>query len=139
MLKGSLLGQNTLSGRLRCQNNLVANLLEQVGNGNARIESNTTEGWSSQTTYVPKKDSIIIYTDYKTIVQDGVTKLVAGIKIGDGNAYVVDLPFIDDELRELLTTHINDTNVHIQEGERNFWNNKLNYYLDGEILEFNRN
>ncbi len=128
------------------ENDMVsANLTQSVINtiaqkmDNTRIRINTTEHWSEQTSFVPENGSIIIYSDYKTIQDGGVTKYVAGVKIGDGNAYVVDLPFIDDELRDLVLRHIGDTSVHIQEGERAFWNNKLNYVLDGEVLELNRN
>lgn len=38
----------------------------------------------------------------------------------------------------LLLDHIADDNRHIREGERQFWNNKLNCETDEEILEFNR-
>jgi hypothetical protein len=39
----------------------------------------------------------------------------------------------------LLIDHINDNERHINEGERDFWNRKLNYETEGEILTFNRN
>ena len=38
-----------------------------------------------------------------------------------------------------LQNHINDNERHLRQGEREFWNNKLNYETTGEILEFNRN
>lgn len=38
----------------------------------------------------------------------------------------------------VLQTHIEDNNKHLREGEREFWNDKLNCQLDGELLEFNR-
>jgi len=43
------------------------------------------------------------------------------------------MPFVNDiesEFEELIINHINDSTVHIQPGERNFWSNKLNYSLD---------
>lgn len=39
----------------------------------------------------------------------------------------------------VLQNHIADNNRHLREGEREFWNNKLNFEADGELLEFNRN
>lgn len=39
----------------------------------------------------------------------------------------------------VLQNHIADNNRHLREGEREFWNNKLNFAKDDEILEFNRN
>ena len=49
-----------------------------------------------------------------------------GIKIGDGRAYVQDLPFIDGALRQELLGHINDPDIHVTIQEKLFWNNKLN-------------
>lgn len=37
-----------------------------------------------------------------------------------------------------LQNHIADNNRHLREGEREFWNNKLNCETAGELLEFNR-
>ena len=53
------------------------------------------------------------------------------------------MPFVNDsnpELEQLVLDHINNTVVHIQPGERDFWNNKLNYSLDidRQNLTFNR-
>lgn len=41
-------------------------------------------------------------------------------------------------LNQELQEHIADNNRHIREGEREFWNNKLNFEARGEVLEFNR-
>ena len=38
-----------------------------------------------------------------------------------------------------LQNHIADNNRHLREGEREFWNNKLNFETNEELLEFNRN
>lgn len=38
-----------------------------------------------------------------------------------------------------LQNHIADNERHVNPGERDFWNNKLNFETYGEILEFNRN
>ena len=45
------------------------------------------------------------------------TVYVPGIKIGDGSAYVVDLPF-----------------VNVTSEQINFWNNKVNCYLEPELI-----
>lgn len=39
----------------------------------------------------------------------------------------------------VLQNHIADNNRHLREGEREFWNNKLNLEADDELLTFNRN
>ena len=79
-----------------------------------------------------------------------VTKTVniPGIKIGTGNAYVQDLAFIDEDLRDKLLAHINNAEIHTTLAEKLFWNNKLNTddsydithgELQDETLILNRN
>ena len=105
------------------QDYLNANLDKQV-------LFNTTSGWNSQTSLVSKVNTLYIYTDHQT---DGQGNNVAGIKVGDGSAYVVDLPFTD----VIATEHIEDTTIHVTESEKNFWNNKVRcYYASGDNLIF---
>lgn len=99
----------------------------------------TTQNWNTQLNYVPAIGDIIIYSDKSTITQNDVTKNIPGIKIGDGNAYCVDLPFIADDVAAALLEHINDNVRHITAQERQFWNNKLNVNINGEELQFTRN
>ena len=68
---------------------------------------------------------------------------IPGIKIGDGRAYVQDLPFIDEELRDTIMEHINNQDIHVSLQEKLFWNNKINVndsmeLVDGSLI-FNRN
>ena len=106
--------------------------------GKASIRSGSTLYWDS-VTYVPKSGEVIIYTDKAQI--DGVN--IPGVKIGTGNAYVQDLPFVADDLADSLVTHINDTSMHITSEERSRWDNKLNvdddYAVVNKTLIFNRN
>ena len=105
----------------------------------ARALVDTTENWQKRTSYIPERGEIIIYSDRNTL--DGQN--YPGIKIGDGMAYVVDLPFVGQEIEatifDVLNQHIEDMSVHVTDEEREFWNNKLNYSIDGERLIFNRN
>lgn len=81
----------------------------------------TTENWNRRTTYVPQEGQIIVYSDYAVI--DGVN--IPNIKIGDGTTYVVDLPFVGDDLRLAVENHIADTGIHVTPEEKSFWNNKV--------------
>ena len=107
----------------------------------------TTVNWNAAIGFIPLQGEIIIYTDYKTIEKeiDGELKVVQipGIKIGDGRAYVQDLPFIDEELRDKIMMHINNPNIHVTLQEKLFWNNKLNVDDNAELVDgaliFNRN
>ena len=120
-------------------------------NTRIQMKRDTTANWNNARGFVPLQGEIIIYTDYQTVTElvNGVqvTKNVPGIKVGDGNAYVQDLPFTDQELREALMAHIANTDVHVTLNDKAFWNNKLNYdstlensgQLVDETLVLNRN
>lgn len=107
----------------------------------------TTASWNAARGFIPLDGELIIYTDYQTMIKkiDGVDTevYVAGVKIGDGRAYVQDLPFVDEELRSRIMAHINNPNVHVSTQERIFWNNKLNVDDSAELINgalvFNRN
>lgn len=100
------------------------------------ISEGTTEDWNSHPEFIPKKGQLIVYTDYS---EDG-----PGLKIGDGLAYVVDLPFISgattsgeiDELRQMLLQHIANNVVHITAQERDSWDSKVSCYVNGQTLIF---
>lgn len=119
-----------------------------------RIKSkhDTTANWNNASGFIPLAGEIIVYDDYKTKTyeDDGEikTKMIPGIKIGSGNAYVQDLAFVDDDLRDKLMEHIENEQIHVTLGEKIFWNNKVNIddadeviseELVEETLIFNRN
>ena len=97
---------------------------------------NTKEYWDAKIDFVPERGEIVIYENKTTI--DGV--IYPGVKIGDGNAYLVDLPFVGDDLYvriiDALESHINDSSIHVTEDEKKYWNNKLDSRIDGENLIF---
>jgi len=104
----------------------------------------TTEHWNNAVGFVPLPGEIIIYDDYKTVTYEDhgetITKNIPGIKIGNGNAYVQDLAFIDDGLRDRLMAHIDNQEIHVALGEKVFWNNKVNIddayeIINGELEE----
>lgn len=104
----------------------------------AEIEVHTAAEWNDRISYIPPANRIIVYSDKAVI--DGTP--VPGIKIADGSSYVVDLPFVGDEISEefmqVLAEHANDKTMHITEEERKRWNDKLNYDLNEETLILNR-
>lgn len=112
----------------------------------------TTSEWDALRGFVPSAGELIVYTDHEIVSReiDGETRevFVPAIKVGDGMAYVQDLPFVDDGLRLLIMTHINNTDVHVTAEDRSFWNNKINVEdshdiilgeLENETLVLNRN
>lgn len=100
-----------------------------LGLGNLYYD--TKANWTAQTSLVSEYAAIYVYSDYATIYDDvGNPTYVAGVKIGDGTSYVVDLPFITDEMTSLLLQHIGNGAIHLTNAEREFWNNKISCYLD---------
>lgn len=111
---------------------LIQSQVERINTSISALEvskityfSDTTTNWAAKTSLVSSAGVFYIYTDYETIVQGGKRINVAGVKIGDGTTYVVDLPFVT------VTTE-----------EKQFWNNKVRCYLsslDTENLVFTTN
>ena len=100
---------------------------------------NTTEYWRSRTGFIPARGALVVYTDrFRT--KDGQD--IPGLKIGDGDAYVPDLPFVggdmDPALVRQLEEHLLDTAAHVSLAERTRWNSKLNCGVDGTTLILNR-
>lgn len=116
-------------------------------NGRIQFKRDTTANWNAARGMIPLAGEVIVYNDYKTITKeiDGQNKTIQipGIKIGDGMAYVQDLPFVDEELRDKIMDHINNPDIHVSLREKLFWNNKLNVNDQAELIDgaliFNRN
>ncbi len=81
----------------------------------------TTANWNAHPELVSVAGYIYVYSDYQTDGDDNIP----GIKVGDGNAYLIDLPFTDSLYKE----HIEDTVSHITSAERTAWNNKITCYI----------
>lgn len=96
--------------------------------------ANTTAYWNAHPGYQPAAGEIVIYIDRK--VEQGVT--YAGIKIGDGNAFVADLPFVGDVDMADINAHMANTTIHVSQSDRDRWDDKLNCDINGETLIFNR-
>ena len=117
---------------------------------NTRIKAkrDTTANWNHASGFIPLEGEIIVYIDYE--VDSEGTKIPA-FKVGDGRAYVQDLPFVSDDIRRDLINHINNRDTHVTLSEKEFWNNKVNiddsveqttsegYSLQDDTLIFNRN
>lgn len=90
-----------------------------------QILSNTTEAWNNQLNLVSETRTIYIYTDYQTETDEsGNTVYIPGFKVGDGKAYLIDLPFTDD----LMVKHMANQNIHVTAEEKAFWSNKVRAY-----------
>ena len=108
-------------------------------NARLQLKRESTQYWNEALGFIPLEGELIIYNDYRTIQKevDGVmqTIKVPAIKIGDGMAYVQDLPFVNEELREQILNHIDNPDIHVTLQEKLFWNNKLNVNDAAELVD----
>lgn len=81
----------------------------------------TSAEWAELTTLVSVRGEVYVYSDYQT---DEHGNDIPGVKMGDGLAYVVDLPFVAG------------TDYRISQEDIENWNNKVAVRLDGETLIF---
>ena len=90
---------------------------------NSRIYYASTATWNSQPELVSERGYVYIYSDYRKNDQD---QDIPCAKVGDGSAYLIDLPFTDD----IYAKHIINTHIHVTDGEREKWDNKVTCFLD---------
>lgn len=93
-----------------------------VVGGDCKVLYATTATWNSQPQLISARGYIYIYADYR---QNGQGQNVPAMKVGDGSAYLIDLPFVDS----LIYEHIADNIRHISQQEREFWNNKVRCFM----------
>ena len=125
----------------------VAYLWSKVENKikhNLVYHSGTTAQWNAEI-FISEKDVLYIYTDYKAITKNNQEYFLPGLKVGDGVSYLIDLPFLNENensvFNQTVVDHMNNDTAHITEGQRTFWNDKLNYdesQLQNETLVLNR-
>lgn len=87
-----------------------------------RVKHKTEAEWNAQPMLVGSSGVIYVYDDHYILG----SKNVPAIKIGDGNAYLIDAPFITDYLETVIVNHISDTSMHTSSQEKAYWNAKLN-------------
>ena len=108
-----------ISGSATPFGNIAGGVFASRGGGIKEIYSDTTANWNARYDLIAKKDCLYVYTDY---TMDGDTP-IASIKVGDGNAYLIDLPFI--------------YSGNVTQEQIDFWNNKVTVdedYVTNEIL-----
>lgn len=96
------------------------------------VKSGTKSYWDAQKSLIGEENVIYVYTDHQTKTDTwGRTTNIPGIKIGDGKAYLIDLPFTDD----VYITHIKDYVAHCTQEEKDSWNNKVRPFVSKSVPE----
>lgn len=107
---------------------------EDLGLG--RVYYDSKENWDLQRELIAEKGVVYIYSDYTFIEDESSNRTeIAGIKIGDGTSYLIDMPFISDAATYLITKHVSNAAAHVSSADREFWNSKVSAYTDhgGEL------
>lgn len=101
-------------------------------NAEGGILFGTTAEWQAKPTFIPAAGTIVIYTDYANLND----KDVPNFKVGDGNAYLVDLPFSQDDLRAVVAAHIADNTRHLTPEDRTKIEDSVSVEVSGNNLIF---
>lgn len=114
------------------QNKVIAEALqeieEEISTIKPRVMFGTKDYWDGQPELVAQDNALYVYTD--ALSKD--FKNIARFKVGDGQSLLKDLPFTD----AVYYDHISDPLIHVSNEDREFWNNKVSCYNDGETLIF---
>lgn len=103
---------------------LDSGFLAEVGGGAAKwITQKTKEEWAADTGTVSEKGHIYVITDYETD-EDGT--IHPGLKIGDGKAYIGDLPVVaGSQIKK-------DTASTVSAADRSKWNSAVAAQVDDD-------
>lgn len=94
-------------------------VLDFLLDSSATIDIHTTAEWNGEAgRVISEKNTFYVYSDGYTLA-DGT--IIPRIKLGDGMAYIIDLPFLDKQYEN----HINNHTIHVTPEEKEFWNTKL--------------
>ena len=98
------------------------------------VRRGTTKEWNNFKGFIPMFGEIIIYTDYTR----SDNKNIPAMKIGDGKAYCIDLPFMTSgqviEIMKQLNDHVLDDSIHLSIKDKTKWDNKVSCKISGERL-----
>ena len=123
---------NKLTNKPSINNVTLQNNVTLLDLNLAAVYRHTTAEWNSYIDLVSQLNAIYIYTDFATDENDNP---IPAIKIGDGMAYVVDLPFLATSLTQIVTEHINSTTIHTNLQEKAYWSNKVSVAVASQSPE----
>lgn len=91
----------------------------------------TKENWDFRLETIAERGVVYVYSDYDYIEDEVGNKIaVAGIKIGDGTSYLIDMPFVTDATTAAIISHVTNSSIHVTAAEKEFWNNKVSAFMD---------
>lgn len=133
-----LVNEQSISGKINEEENLrgqLAELANCVSGGlldpsildSTSIHYDTKENWDTQRQLIAEKGHFYIYSNAATTQNEkGVLVFAPGIKVGDGTSYLIDMPYsVFGSDHQILTNHVENTEIHIDNEERSKWNEKV--------------
>lgn len=134
--------EGRVQGRSILGNARVGSVVVTYTGSPYKIVYDTTANWDSQPELIPDNGTLVVYLDKYSYEKDGETVYVPGIKLADGNAYLIDLPFVTDRIENLGMIYRSDTvsgwldnnNYIPQKNELIIYTDKYSYELDGETV-----
>lgn len=122
---GKVNTSQSIGGKIKAQSAINGGIDSNVNHrsvGDTIFLYGTTRYWNAQPRLIAQNKTIYVYTDHD---QDGEGNDIPGFKLGDGMAYLIDIPFVTQNMEN----HIKDVIRHITQDERNFWNDKVRCYI----------
>lgn len=129
----------------RLVNKPQINSIELSGNLSARdlglgkVYYDTKENWDLQRSLIAEEAAIYIYSNYDYEEDEVGNRIpIAGIKIGDGTSYLIDMPVVSGGTTKAIIEHLANTEIHVTAAEKEFWNHKVSSFIgddaSGETL-----
>lgn len=140
-ISGDINNDGSISGSLGA---LLSNISGGI-NPNAidysKIHYDTKANWDRQRFLIAERGHLYIYKDAEVTYINGKRVVYAGIKIGDGSSYLIDMPYsVVESDHEKFTEHIQNALIHVGTGDRMNWNDKVSVSViqDTEELKFTK-
>lgn len=105
---------------------------QQIEGYRQEVRADLSANWDSNPDLIAEQGIVYVYADKFT----GESGYIPGIKIGDGTSYLIDMPFVADDIREQLMNHINNMQLHVSYSDRQSWNNKVSVRVLADNLVF---
>lgn len=135
-IDGSIENAFDINGQLSGIQRLRGSLSIPATLDRTAIHYATTDNWNAERELIGEEGHVYIYSDYRREeLEDGTTKVIPGIKIGDGVTYLIDTPFVISGDYEDFTDHIKNWAIHVSTFDRNLWDGKVSAYIDNNDPE----
>lgn len=113
--------QEPLKASFESSNPLNAMFGSVLSIDTSRVLVNSTQGWNSDPSIIALKGVVYVYADYR---DKGDGRYAPAFKVGDGLAYLIDLPF-----------NYGADGMEISAEQIAFWNNKVRAFLSEDDPE----